>query len=126
LVTSQLQQLSAVVAGTGDIEAIARFKPMDATTNPPLLLKAAAMPAYAPLLDAASVTRIWQSCKRHDYGTLMMGASFRNTGEVRAGRLRPADHHARAAGRASPCIRQCFMAIGGDGRLPDNARRPGA
>ena len=49
----QLRQLSAVVADTGDIEAIARFKPMDATTNPSLLLKAAAMPAYAPLLDAA-------------------------------------------------------------------------
>ena len=54
--TSQLEQLrslSAVVADTGDIEAIARFKPMDATTNPSLLLKAAAMPAYAAHIDAA-------------------------------------------------------------------------
>ena len=49
----QLRALSAVVADTGDIEAIARFKPMDATTNPSLLLKAAALPAYAAHLDAA-------------------------------------------------------------------------
>lgn len=49
----QLRQLSSVVADTGDIEAIARFQPLDATTNPSLLLKAAALPAYAPLVDAA-------------------------------------------------------------------------
>ena len=54
--TSQLEQLralSAVVADTGDIEAIARFRPLDATTNPSLLLRAAGLPAYAPLIDAA-------------------------------------------------------------------------
>lgn len=54
--TSQLEQLrslSSVVADTGDIEAIARFRPLDATTNPSLLLKAASLPAYAPLIDAA-------------------------------------------------------------------------
>ena len=70
--TSQLEQLrqfSAVVADTGDIEAIARFKPMDATTNPSLLLKAAALPAYAPLLDAAIAQaagddRVGDACDR--------------------------------------------------------------
>ena len=54
--TSQLEQLrqhSVVVADTGDIEAIARFKPIDATTNPSLLLKAAALPAYASHIEAA-------------------------------------------------------------------------
>ncbi|MFN3703655.1 transaldolase [Thermomonas sp.] len=54
--TSQLDQLrqhSAVVADTGDIQAIARFAPTDATTNPSLLLKAAALPAYAAHLAAA-------------------------------------------------------------------------
>ncbi|MGO4777217.1 hypothetical protein AB4084_17200, partial [Lysobacter sp. 2RAB21] len=40
----QLRELSAVVADTGDIEAIARFRPLDATTNPSLLLKAAGLP----------------------------------------------------------------------------------
>jgi transaldolase len=54
--TSQLEQLrtlSAVVADTGDIDAIARFRPLDATTNPSLLLKAASLPAYASLVDDA-------------------------------------------------------------------------
>jgi transaldolase len=54
--TSKLEQLKAmtdVVADTGDIEAMRRFKPMDATTNPSLLLKAAALPHYAQLLDQA-------------------------------------------------------------------------
>lgn len=49
----QLREYSTVVADTGDIEAIARFRPEDATTNPSLLLKAAALPGYAPLVDAA-------------------------------------------------------------------------
>jgi transaldolase len=48
-----LRQHSTIVADTGDIDAIARFRPLDATTNPSLLLKAATLPAYAPLLDAA-------------------------------------------------------------------------
>ncbi|MFC4727422.1 transaldolase [Coralloluteibacterium thermophilus] len=49
----QLRDLTTVVADTGDIDAIARVRPVDATTNPSLLLKAAALPAYAPLVDAA-------------------------------------------------------------------------
>ncbi|MGO1541563.1 MAG: transaldolase [Luteimonas sp.] len=50
----QLRELSAVVADTGDIQAIARFRPMDATTNPSLLLKAASLPAYAHFIDDAA------------------------------------------------------------------------
>ncbi|MFT6900656.1 MAG: transaldolase [Colwellia sp.] len=49
----QLKTMTTVVADTGDIEAIAKFSPMDATTNPSLLLKAAAIPAYQNLLTAA-------------------------------------------------------------------------
>ncbi|WP_223593648.1 transaldolase [Pseudomonas sp. A-R-19] len=49
----QLKQMTTVVADTGDFEAIARVKPVDATTNPSLLLKAAAIPAYAELLNAS-------------------------------------------------------------------------
>jgi transaldolase len=48
-----LRQHSTIVADTGDIEAIARFRPLDATTNPSLLLKAAGLPAYATLVDEA-------------------------------------------------------------------------
>ena len=49
----QLKSMTTVVADTGDIEAIRTFKPVDATTNPSLLLKAAALPDYAPLLSEA-------------------------------------------------------------------------
>lgn len=49
----QLKQITTVVADTGDIEAIARFKPVDATTNPSLLLKAAELPQYKNLLVTA-------------------------------------------------------------------------
>jgi transaldolase len=46
----QLKQMTTVVADTGDIEAIAKFQPQDATTNPSLLLKAASLPLYQTLL----------------------------------------------------------------------------
>jgi transaldolase len=49
----QLKRLTTVVADTGDIEAIRRYHPQDATTNPSLLLKAAEMPQYATLLRNA-------------------------------------------------------------------------
>ena len=49
----QLKRLTTIVADTGDIEAIRRYQPQDATTNPSLLLKAAEMPQYAALLTAA-------------------------------------------------------------------------
>ncbi|WP_426417415.1 transaldolase [Aestuariirhabdus sp. LZHN29] len=49
----QLRKLTTVVADTGDIEAIKRYQPVDATTNPSLLLKAAQMEQYAPLLTEA-------------------------------------------------------------------------
>jgi transaldolase len=42
-----------VVADTGDIASIARLKPVDATTNPSLILKAAGQPEYAHLIDGA-------------------------------------------------------------------------
>jgi len=49
----QLKQFTTVVADTGDIDAIANLQPVDATTNPSLLLKAAALPRYADHLQAA-------------------------------------------------------------------------
>src|SRR5260370_26075929 len=54
--TSKLDQLKTMtvwVSDTGDIEAIRAFKPTDCTTNPSLILKAAQMPAYAPLVEEA-------------------------------------------------------------------------
>ena len=54
--TSQLESLrsqSLVVADTGDIEAVARWKPQDATTNPSLLLTSAEDPRFRHLVDQA-------------------------------------------------------------------------
>ncbi len=49
----QLKQFTDVVADTGDIEAIRLYKPLDATTNPSLVYKAAQMPQYQDLLTAS-------------------------------------------------------------------------
>ncbi|MBE02917.1 transaldolase [uncultured Marinobacter sp.] len=49
----QLKTMTTVVADTGDLDAIAQWRPEDATTNPSLLLKAAASEAYRPMLDQA-------------------------------------------------------------------------
>ena len=49
-----LKQYTTVVADTGDIEAIARHHPQDATTNPSLLYKAAQMPGYRRFVDKAT------------------------------------------------------------------------
>lgn len=49
----QLKKMTTVVADTGDIDAIRQFQPVDATTNPSLLLKAAQDPKYAGLLQEA-------------------------------------------------------------------------
>lgn len=49
----QLKQVTTVVADTGDIASIDKYKPQDATTNPSLLFKAATMEQYAHLVDDA-------------------------------------------------------------------------
>ncbi|MBC3616202.1 transaldolase [Vibrio metschnikovii] len=49
----QLRKLTTVVADTGEIDAIKKYQPEDATTNPSLILKAAQIAEYAPLIDAA-------------------------------------------------------------------------
>lgn len=49
----QLKSFTTIVADTGDIEAIKRYQPQDATTNPSLILKAAQIPDYGHLIDNA-------------------------------------------------------------------------
>lgn len=51
----QLKSMTTVVADTGDIEAIKKWQPQDATTNPSLLLKAAKLPQYQNLLAESVV-----------------------------------------------------------------------
>ena len=48
-----LRNMTVVVADTGDIEAIKKYQPQDATTNPSLILSASALPQYSPLIDEA-------------------------------------------------------------------------
>ncbi|CDN15038.1 Transaldolase [Richelia intracellularis] len=47
----QLRKMTVVVADTGDIQAIEKFKPQDATTNPSLITAAAQMPEYQDIVD---------------------------------------------------------------------------
>jgi len=49
----QLSKLTTLVADTGDVDAIKKYAPTDATTNPSLIFKAAQMEAYKPLVDDA-------------------------------------------------------------------------
>ena len=48
-----LKLYSSVVADTGDIDSIAKFKPEDSTTNPSLILNATKMPQYSSLVKEA-------------------------------------------------------------------------
>ena len=52
-VLKQLRDVTTVVADTGEIEAIKKFQPVDATTNPSLLLKAAQIPEYNSYIEEA-------------------------------------------------------------------------
>ena len=47
----QLRQYTVVVADTGDMEAMEKFHPQDATTNPSLITTVAQMPQYQPVVD---------------------------------------------------------------------------
>ena len=48
---AQLREMTTVVADTGDIDAIEKARPQDATTNPSLLTTAAQMPRYSKIVD---------------------------------------------------------------------------
>ena len=47
----QLKQFTTVVADTGDMKSMEKFKPTDATTNPSLITAAANMPEYSSIVD---------------------------------------------------------------------------
>ena len=51
----QLRKFTVVVADTGDIEAMEKFRPQDATTNPSLITAAAQMPQYQPIVDGVLI-----------------------------------------------------------------------
>jgi transaldolase len=69
---SQLKTMTVVVADSGDLNAIEKFLPRDATTNPSLIAQAAAMPAYAELVDAA----LRYAKTEHPAGDRVLGAAI--------------------------------------------------
>src|SRR5210317_849216 len=56
----QLKKITTVVADTGDIGAIKQYMPVDATTNPSLLLKVASNPDYRSFVDHAMAWSLQQ------------------------------------------------------------------
>ncbi len=66
-----LKKYTIVVADTGDIEAIAKHRPQDATTNPSLLYHAAQMPAYRHLVEEAA-----ELAQEHGGGPEAMAEEF--------------------------------------------------
>jgi len=52
-ILEQLSEMTTVVADSGDLDSIKKFKPRDATTNPSLILAAAKNPDYIKLIDEA-------------------------------------------------------------------------
>jgi transaldolase len=49
----QLKKMTTIVVDTGDIDAVKKYKPTDATTNPSLILSAVKNPTYRPLIEDA-------------------------------------------------------------------------
>ncbi len=52
-ILDQLRDMTTVVADTGDMEAVARLKPVDCTTNPSIVLKALGTDQFADTLGEA-------------------------------------------------------------------------
>lgn len=69
----QLKAMTVVVADTGDIEAIEKFTPRDATTNPSLITAAAQMPQYQGIVDdtlKGARATLGADASAHDVATL--------------------------------------------------------
>jgi transaldolase len=68
----QLRNFTVVVADTGDIEAIGKFRPQDSTTNPSLITAAAQLPQYRPIVDGVLLAA------RKELGASATGAAVAN------------------------------------------------
>ena len=71
-ILDQLRQYTVVVADTGDIEAIGKFRPQDSTTNPSLITAAAQLPQYRPIVDGVLLAA------RKELGASATGAAVAN------------------------------------------------
>lgn len=72
----QLKKLTTVVADTGNFEAIDQYKPVDATTNPSLILQASQMPQYADLVKETVKAAILEASDENEQVNLAMDKLF--------------------------------------------------
>ena len=79
-----LKKMTVIVADTGDLEAIAKHKPQDATTNPSLLLKVAQQPQYRHVVDEALKYAASQPLDEAGRTNAFMEKLFVNFGHERA------------------------------------------
>lgn len=77
---AQLKTMTVIVADTGDIEAIKKHSPTDATTNPSLILAAAQKPQYHPLIEDAVKYSQANAKSDKEKSTLLMDKLFVNFG----------------------------------------------
>ena len=82
----QLKSMTTIVADTGDVDAIKSVKPIDATTNPSLVLKASQLPQYASLIEAAIAYAKAQKGKMNFAAAAGMGSATHLAGVVFAKR----------------------------------------
>lgn len=76
----QLRTMTVIVADTGDIEAIRKHAPTDATTNPSLILQAASKPQYASLIQEAVHFAKGKSRSKGEQESLLLQKLFVNFG----------------------------------------------
>ncbi|MDB6082002.1 MAG: transaldolase [Chlamydiia bacterium] len=77
----QLKSMTTVVSDTGDIEAIAAYRPTDATTNPTLILQAAQKPEYRSLIEKAIAdTKQTTTASKEEHKNLLLDHVFVNFG----------------------------------------------
>ncbi len=76
----KLRQMTTIVADTGDIESIKKYRPQDATTNPSLILAAIDNPAYRHLVDDAVEHSQKYGTSSHEKACLLIDQLFVNFG----------------------------------------------
>lgn len=77
----QLKEMTVVVSDTGDIDAIKKYSPTDATTNPSLILAATQKPQYEPLITEAVKFSQQKASSPKEQRSLMMDRLFVNFGK---------------------------------------------
>jgi transaldolase len=76
----QLRNLTTIVVDTGDIEAIKKYRPTDATTNPSLISKAIQSPEYQGIIEDAKQYGLKKGRTPAERCTLLMDKLFVNVG----------------------------------------------